>query len=318
MLASLLTQTYPDSQFEVIVVDNGSSDDTQAVCSNYAEKITNFRTIYAPAPGLHVGRHTGLYAAKGDILVYADDDIVALPTWLEGIYESFLNRPEVALVGGKNNPDFETPPPLWVKQLWSEHNGQRSCALFSIVDLGDDILEVSPFVVWGCNFSIRKSVLLRIGGFNPDGMPKDWMQYRGDGESAVCRGVLSLGYKTLYNPKASVNHFVSTQRMTFDYLYERGIRSGVSASYFRIRTQGKLPFWHAYFLFKATFSTWIAWTKTGLKDQKKQVLKAYQSGFLAGYWFHVNAVKKDPELLKWVLKECYLDPPTPSQRTLDD
>ena len=102
-------------QFEVLIVDNGSTDKTREVCSSFKNTIPNLRYFYEETPGLHVGRHLGMKMAKSELLVYADDDIEAFPTWLEGIAESFRDE-EVVLVGGKNLPKFESE---LLKQVYS-------------------------------------------------------------------------------------------------------------------------------------------------------------------------------------------------------
>ena len=123
-LQSIVKQSLSNQAYEVIVVDNGSTDDTKAIVNNFDEHIENLVYIYDENPGLHVGRHRGLLAAKADILVYADDDIEALPTWLEGILESFENQ-SVVLVGGKNIPNFESTPPDWILEMWGKGSNQK-------------------------------------------------------------------------------------------------------------------------------------------------------------------------------------------------
>lgn len=76
-LNSLLNQTFSPQHFEVIIVDNGSTDNTESICKEFQKKFTNYVYIYDKKPGLHVGRHAGLKAAKGTILVFIDDDIQA-------------------------------------------------------------------------------------------------------------------------------------------------------------------------------------------------------------------------------------------------
>ena len=89
------------------------------------------------------------------------------------------------------------------------------------MDFGDKIKEINPSYVFGCNFSIRKNILLEAGGFHPDGMPQEIIKYRGDGESYVSKYIEKNGYKTIYNPKASVYHLASTDRMTKKYFAKR-------------------------------------------------------------------------------------------------
>ncbi|GAF77238.1 unnamed protein product, partial [marine sediment metagenome] len=207
-LESILNQTYSQLAYEVIVVDNGSTDDTKAICVGFENKIRNFEYIYDSHPGLHVGRHAGLRASKSNNLVYTDDDIEAFPTWLEGIAASFEDE-EVVLVSGKILPKFEAKPPDWMNKLWEKNQWGKHIGYYSLLDFGNKVQEISPRYVWGCNFAIRKKITFELGGFHPDGMPKDLIRYRGDGETSLSRKILNRGYKTLYNPAASVYHLVS-------------------------------------------------------------------------------------------------------------
>ncbi len=287
-LKSLTAQTFPGNLFEVIVIDNGSTDNTFQVCTKFEQKITNLRYVYDNNPGLHVGRHLGCKEARGEILVFGDDDIRAFPTWLEGIAESFRD-PAVVLAGGKILPAFEIPPPAWVNALWWQTPWGRALGWYSLLDFGDKVLEISPDYVWGCNFSIRKTTLLEVGGFHPDSMPAELIRFRGDGETAVSIAVKNKGYKALYNPKASVYHFVSKDRMTFDYLYKRAFAQGVSDSYTQIRATGD---------------------STGFKQlmpSHDELQNVINKGHTDGFNFHRKAVRADPELLKWVLRKDYFD-----------
>ena len=199
----------------------GSTDNTRAVCNFYKEKFKRFRYIYDERPGLHVGRHKGLKEAKAGILVYADDDIEAFPTWLEAIAEVFEDE-RVALAGGKVLPKFESESPNWILGMWGQNgNGHRILGYLSILNLGQEVKEISPQHVFGCNFPIRKSVLLESGGFHPDAFPKRLIRFRGDGESHVSNYIQSQNLKTVYNPKASVYHRVSKRRMTVEYCCRR-------------------------------------------------------------------------------------------------
>src|SRR3989337_1555861 len=108
-LLSLTQQTLPTQDYEILVIDNGSSDNTVNVVEQYQAKFDHLQYVLEKKPGLHAGRHRGLKESNGDILVFADDDIEALPTWLEGIQESFQDQ-NTGLVGGKNIPNYESNP----------------------------------------------------------------------------------------------------------------------------------------------------------------------------------------------------------------
>lgn len=303
-IQSLIIQTYPQDNFEIIIIDNGSTDVTKDVVELYKAKMPHLFYAYEPSPGLHVGRHAGLKIARGDILVYADDDIEAFPTWLEGIAESFED-PSVALVGGNNLPRYETPPPPWVELLWNKTPFGMANGTYSILDFGNAIQEISPYYVWGCNFSIRKGVLLEVGGFHPDGMPDEFLRYRGDGESAVSKEILQAGYKTIFNPKTSIYHFVPTKRMTLQYIHKRGYQQGISDSYTSIRQNRKVD---PKVAIRMSMSGLIHRFKTRVKENIStgiQPYDHYRSGWLKGYLYHQHEVLKDEKLLAWILRGNY-------------
>lgn len=285
-LESLTSQTYPATSFEVIIVDNGSTDSTAEVCKHFERRFPQFKRIYDPRPGLHNGRHTGLEAANGDILVYADDDIEALPTWLEGIAESFVD-PSVALVGGKILPKFECPPPEWIDLLSARTDSGWSLGWYSLLDFGDTAHEIPHEYVWGCNFSIRKDVLKKVGGFHPDSVPQELIKYRGDGETAVSFAVRDLGLKAMYNPKAAVFHVVSSNRLTVDYIYQRAFNQGVSESYTQIRLNRALssPMHYA--------------------SPSDTIHETVSRGMVDGFNYHQQMVQVDRKLQEWVLRDNY-------------
>ena len=120
-LRSISAQTFSPDLFEVIIVDNGSTDETSSIANRYRGILKNLKYFYEARPGLHEGRHCGFRESAGSILTYADDDIEAFPTWLEGVYESFLQE-DVGLVGGKDMPLYEEPPPDWINDLWESNS----------------------------------------------------------------------------------------------------------------------------------------------------------------------------------------------------
>jgi len=300
-LASFAGQTFPKDEFEVIVVDNGSTDRTAEVCARTSSLFIHFRRLYDEHPGLHVGRNLGMECAQAEILVYGDDDIEASPEWLESIYQSFAN-PDVVLVGGKNLPVFEAPPPEWIEHLWAPNaSGERICGPLSILDLGDNPRRISPYKVYGCNFSIRKPVLLAAGGVHPDGMPKELIRFRGDGETHVSRFIDNQGLVAFYHPGASVGHLVSRERLTVEYFCQRSFNQGVSNSFAEFREKkvtGRRN--RGVLRFLRGLITWVR-----LRNAAYPVARMVKATHL-GYNFHQREYRRDPMLRDWVHRVNFL------------
>lgn len=301
-LASIAGQTLRKEEFEVIVVDNGSTDSTAEICGRLSAGFEHFTRLYDEHPGLHVGRNLGMKRSKAEILVYGDDDIEATPAWLETIARAF-EQTEVALVGGRNLPIFEAAPPGWLARMWAPNvHGERICGHLSILDLGVVSRHINAELVFGCNFSIRKDVLQQVGGFNPDGMPKDLLRFRGDGETHVSRFVERHALATLYHPGATVGHHVPRERLTAEYFCARSFRQGISDSFSDLRAKGTRggPCQRVVRDVRALVA--------GLRLLTAPYpLRQLASARQRGYRFHQQQYSRDPLLRQWVHRCNYLN-----------
>ena len=343
-LRSLAQQTLSPSNFEIIVVDNGSRDRTSAVVAQIEKtSVHSIRYVYEASPGLHVGRHYGLREANGDIVVFIDDDIEAFPTLLSTIVVAFEN-PRIALVGGKCLPRYEGRVPEWLGAMWAPNaQGERILGYLSLIDLGELPKFVNPLLVFGCNFSVRRSVLVEAGGFHPDGMPQRHIRFRGDGETYVSRYIAAKGYKAFYHPGASVFHHVSRSRMTIEYLCQRAYNQGISNSYTEIRTTHGLDSdtQSSIGLTQRSNSIWARARRKKIREiivtmrnratrllqirsrstaeeliePEDEYLGAIAAAYEAGYAFHQKAVQESEMLLAWVLRPDYWDAQVPDEGT---
>ena len=114
-IQSLVNQTLDKSLYEIIIVDNGSTDDTKRIVSEEFASVRNLKYVYEPILGLSQARNTGWKNAKGKYVAYLDDDAIADSQWIEKILLTFNSvKPTHGALGGKVEPIWESPRPRWV------------------------------------------------------------------------------------------------------------------------------------------------------------------------------------------------------------
>lgn len=309
----------PQHGFEVIVIDNGSTDDTAQIAKSY----DFVRYFYDKTPGLHTGRHLGAKEAKGEILCYIDDDSFVDKNWLIEIEKTF-SETEVVLAGGSDLPHYEKRPPSWLKYFWIDSPWGKWLGQLSLIEFYNKEMKAPAWFVFGCNFIIKKQTMFENGGFNPDGMPQHIIKYRGDGETALSCKLNQKGFVAHINPKIKIYHYVPKSRMTVEYFKKRAYNQGVSDSFTQIKKENgfdysdfipndnvdkiRAPFFERKFnkLLKPKIEKFLQKFDPQYKIYL-DIKKEYEISYKEGFNFHQNEVKNDPELLKWVLKENYLE-----------
>jgi glucosyl-dolichyl phosphate glucuronosyltransferase len=317
-LKSLLNQSLPKSKYEIIIVDNGSTDNTKKVVRRYIEAFKNqVRYIFEPIPGLLAGRHRGLKESKGNILVFCDDDIVASKGCLDAIYQTFLNK-KVQLVTGRFLPKYEAVPPYWEKYLWSRSRESSVCGHYSLADYGKKPRYLHPNTAWGLLFPIRKKTLIKYGGFNPDCIPKRYQYLQGDGETGLCERLAKEGIKSYYVPEALVHHWVTKERLTLDYLSKRMFYQGICSSYTDLRNRRPASsnlftfnnFYSLIFLtlqFVKNFIFKLSYTKARDIVVPSLLNIYFIRGHNQGYNYHQRWVRTNPKLINWIRKKNYFN-----------
>jgi len=177
---------------------------------------------YVPEPrlGLHHARHAGARLAEGDILVFTDDDCVAHPHWLAELLRAYTEL-DADAAGGKILIRWDKEPPPWVV-AYEEVLGK--------LDYGSQalVLKAGQYINGG-NFSIRRSRLFEIGGFNPDQIG-DYLI--GDGEIGLCKKIHEAAWKMVWVPHALVWHCQNvSQHATLSDLQRRFANNGVANAY---------------------------------------------------------------------------------------
>lgn len=195
---------------EVIVVDNNSSDHTRQVVEACQADWRALRYEFEGTQGLSHARNHGIRAARGELILFTDDDVLPESDWLEKIADGIAAHRADAC-GGYIAPIWETPPPSWLTERFYGFLAVRT-------DREDDYpIESASRAPFGANMAFRKSVFARVGMFDTNRGRKGKVLASGeDGE--MFERVLAAGLKTVFLGKARVHHKVESFRMTKTYL----------------------------------------------------------------------------------------------------
>ena len=219
---TLLEQDYPDDRWELIIVDNASTDKTWTVVEELMLEHDRVRGLREDRKGAHFARNLGAIAASGDVLYFTDDDMLADPALLRNLLDGFDADPGVASVTGKVLPRWETEPPIWVLEHCRNH-------LLSLLDLGEALIvsDEDPGV-FSCHQAVKRDVFFAAGGYNPD---TNADVLTGDNETGININIKNLGHKFAYVGSAITQHIIPATRMTQRYLNSRMADQGFCDSY---------------------------------------------------------------------------------------
>ncbi len=209
-LDSVAAQVLPASvDWEILVVDNNSRDQTREVVEGFCRTTPHCRYVFESQQGLSAARNAGIREARGEILVFVDDDVTVEPTWLKSLTAALSNG-KWAGAGGRILPQGAFTPPKWLPV--KERYAMAPLALF------DPGLEAGPLgeAPFGANMAFRKEVFQKYGGFRTDlGRCGDSLLSNEDTEFGG--RLLAAGEQLRYEPSAVVYHPVTENRIQKQY-----------------------------------------------------------------------------------------------------
>jgi glucosyl-dolichyl phosphate glucuronosyltransferase len=222
-LDPLVEQRVDGICYEILVVDNNSTDRTRAVVENHASTWPEIRYFFEARPGVSHARNTGIAAARAPIVAFIDDDVEADPGWVASIKRTLDAHPEVDCVGGKIEARWSTPPPAW---LTANHWGPVALQ----ADKGEspyiDAEHASPCLMTA-NFACRRAALDAVAGFSPD--------FLRDEDRELQMRLWAAGKRGMYDGAIVVTTEVPAERMTKHYHRRFHLRAGASHQRMRYR-----------------------------------------------------------------------------------
>ncbi len=219
----------PRLRWEVIVIDNNSTDDTRAVVE---QRISGFpvplRYLFEATQGRSSALNTGISAAAGSVLAFTDDDVRVADGWLDAACDALLHRDDsLAYAGGPVRPIWEVPPPVWLDLSRSDLWGT-----IAIQDYGAEsfVFEDARRVPLGANMAVRRTVFDRAGAFRPDLGRTGGRLILGQEVPEFLIRTRAAGFRGVYLPAMSVDHHIPARRLTPEYFRKWWFGKGVSRS----------------------------------------------------------------------------------------
>ena len=211
-LGSLQQCRFPtDKGWEVVIVDNNSSDETSAVCQSFVRQNPGrYRYILEKRQGKSFALNTGVETANGKVLAFTDDDVIVDPDWLTEILLVFESH-ACAGVGGKIVPLWNSDKPSW----YVSEGPYKLLPAIVTYDLGEEPCPISAPAL-GANLSLKKEMFKKYGLFRTDLGPAAGSEVRGE-DNEFCWRLLHAGERLMYAPKAIVFHPVDKQRASKRY-----------------------------------------------------------------------------------------------------
>jgi glycosyltransferase involved in cell wall biosynthesis len=238
-LDSLVKMRVPrDLSWEIVIVHT-STDHTDDVISEYVGRLP-VRREFEPRPGKSNAQNRATDIAKGDYIVWTDDDVVVDAGWLTAYVEAFRRWPEAAFFGGRITPRYEAPVAKWVLESEAVLEGP-----YAIRDFGDHVHPLSaddedhfPF---GANWAIR-AIEQRAFRYDPElGPAANWR--RAGEETDVIHRVLGSGATGYWIPEAMVEHCIGRDRQTVRYIAAYYESWGEGQAFRNAAATAAVPFW---------------------------------------------------------------------------
>lgn len=301
-LQSLLSQTPADMAYEILAVDNNSTDQTRPMVGALAaQNPDKLKYLFEPKQGLSYGRNAGIAAAKAPIIAFTDDDVRVSADWVWRIKAGFAANPDIDFLGGKVIPRWPAEPPRWLtKANWSP---------LALLDYGDRPFFVDSqkqLCLIGANFAFRRRAFENVGLFKTDFQRvKDGIGSLEDHE--ILLRLWRVGSRGLYLPELVVTAEIEPERM--EKQYHRKWHASHGRFYAALHSEeveqsklGKLFGVPAHF-YRQALDDLAAWIRARIRRQPAEAFTSelglrYFGGFAMRRWrefFGFPAGKKDNE-----------------------
>ncbi|NDV46478.1 glycosyltransferase family 2 protein [Paludibacter sp. 221] len=240
-LEGLAVNDFPVEEYEIILVNNNSSDNTEEECLRFQQDYPNVDFLYfiEMKQGLSHARNRGIQESTYGILVFLDDDAFVSADYLPNLKKNVLSVPDGMAFGGKIVPLFESgKTPVWLSR-WS-------MTFVSAQDRGRKTKRFTgrAFPI-GANMGFRKQCITQVGLFNTE-LGRSLKNLAGGEEKDLFARFKEEGLEIYYFPDVEVQHVIPENRTTYSYVKKLGKGVGYS-EYVRCKKEGRRKLALKYF-----------------------------------------------------------------------
>lgn len=221
-IESVLPQLRNNTEF--LVVDNGSTDETAEVVGNYAARCQSLRLISEPLTGVSHARNAALRHARGQYVLFLDDDDKAAEGWLDAYYQTLSSPPlpNLAGAGGPVLPWYQQPPPRWLDPRANTLNWADTAQRFK--ERGGP---------WNCNLALDRRQALAVGGYNVK-LGRHGKSMGAHEEAEMFEKLRHAGGVFWWLPQARIQYRVHPERLTIRFMCRSEFTSGRSSARYRL------------------------------------------------------------------------------------
>lgn len=255
-----------DIDFEIILVNNKSTDDTELICKNFIDENPQLNCHYFIEynQGLSHARNRGVDEAKGEYLVFLDDDSFAYPDYITNLKIFLRTHPDAKAAGGRIYPHYESQRPKWMSKYL--------LSLISTIDLGDKItfFKGRSYPI-GANMIVHKSIFEKYGLFNVN-LGRKGKNMEGAEEKDLFLRIKKDNIPIYYIPDVCIEHWAPDSRLTDEFFTRQAIAIGqservraknISSKEYFMSCLRELFKWGATFILSAGYSLSGQFAKAG-------------------------------------------------------
>jgi glucosyl-dolichyl phosphate glucuronosyltransferase len=206
-------------EWKLVVVDNGSTDQTREVIERFQRRL-KIDCLFEATAGKNCALNAGLQAIDGEAVIISDDDAIPQPDFLASWRRALSRHPSYDIFGGSVEPLFDVDPPEWMPR-----GRVKFAELFAARDLPEGPVE--PGGIYGPNMAVRRSVFTEGLKFSESiGPDSTDINYPMGSETEFCIRAYLHGHKTWFAPEPRISHIVRSHQLEPRYCSQRAYRNG--------------------------------------------------------------------------------------------